>query len=163
VSLASAAGLDVDGGVLVDASLRTSDPDVLAVGDIAAQDHPLLPGRVRVEHWATALKMPKTAAAVMLGGDDVYAELPYFYTDQFDLGMEYVGYVEPGEYERVVFRGDPATGEYIAFWTTGDRVLAGMNVNVWDVVDDVKALVASGRPIDPARLADPAVPLAELA
>jgi len=163
VSLATAAGLAVDGGVLVDAQLRSSDPDVLAAGDIAAQEHPTLGRRIRVEHWATALKMPRTAAAVMLGGDDVYDELPYFYTDQYELGMEYVGYVEPGEYERVVFRGDPASGEYIAFWTAEDRVLAGMNVNVWDVVDDIKALVRSGRAVDPARLADPDVPLTDLA
>jgi 3-phenylpropionate/trans-cinnamate dioxygenase ferredoxin reductase subunit len=87
---------------------------------------------------------------------------PKFWTDQYDLGMEYTGYVEPGGYDRVLFRGDPATREFIAFWVAGDRVLAGMNVNIWDVTDPIRELVRSGRTVDPARLTDPAVPLAEV-
>jgi 3-phenylpropionate/trans-cinnamate dioxygenase ferredoxin reductase component len=161
--LAEAAGLAVDNGILVDAALRTDDPDVFAAGDVANAAHPLLGRRIRVEHWANALKQPATAAAAMLGNEASYDDLPYFYTDQYDLGMEYVGHAEPGEYDQVVFRGDVPGREFIAFWLKDSRVLAGMNVNVWDVTDPIKALIRSGAAIDPARLADPDVPLADLA
>lgn len=157
--LASAAGLDVDNGVLVDAGLRSSDPDIFAVGDIANAEHPTLGRRVRVEHWANALNQPAAAVASMLGKDASYDELPYFYTDQYDLGMEYVGYVDPDGYDQVVYRGNVAGREFIAFWLAEGKVLAGMNVNVWDVVEPVKALIRSGRVVDVARLADPDVPL----
>jgi 3-phenylpropionate/trans-cinnamate dioxygenase ferredoxin reductase component len=156
--LAEAAGLAVDNGVLVDAALRTSHPDIYATGDIANAEHPFLGRRVRVEHWANALNQPATAAAAMLGKPASYAELPYFYTDQYDLGMEYVGLAQ--DYSDVVFRGDRAAREFIAFWLDGDqRVLAGMNVNVWDVVEPIKALISSRAAVDPKRLADPDIPL----
>jgi 3-phenylpropionate/trans-cinnamate dioxygenase ferredoxin reductase component len=160
--LAEAAGLAVDNGVLVDGALRTSDPDIYAVGDIANAEHPILGRRVRVEHWANALNQPATAATAMLGMPASYDELPYFYTDQYDLGMEYVGLAQ--DYAEVVFRADPATREFIAFWLDNDqRVLAGMNVNVWDVVEPIKALIASQVSVDPKRLADPDVPLDDVA
>lgn len=159
IGLAEQAGLAIaDGGVLVDASLRSSDPDIFAVGDIAAAQHPFFGVRIRTEHWANALKQPAVAAAGMLGKTAEYTELPYFFTDQYDLGMEYVGHAP--EYQQVVFRGDVAGREFIAFWLDGaNRVLAGMNVNVWDVLDDVKALIRSAEPVDPKRIADPAQPL----
>ena len=162
VELAEQAGLSMgEGGVLVDMSLRTSDPDIYAVGDIAAADHPLFGCRIRTEHWANALKQPAVAAHGMLGNPGEYAELPYFFTDQYDLGMEYVGHAP--NFERVVFRGDVPGREFVAFWLDGDnRVLAGMNVNIWDVLDDVKALIRSKDPVDPDRLADPQSPLAGL-
>ncbi|MFZ1177422.1 MAG: FAD-dependent oxidoreductase [Mycobacterium sp.] len=162
VELAEQAGLSIgDGGVLVDASLRTSDPDIYAVGDIAAAEHPLFGTRIRTEHWANALKQPAVAAAGMLGKPSEYAELPYFFTDQYELGMEYVGHAP--SFERVVFRGDVAGREFVAFWLASDnRVLAGMNVNVWDVLDDVKALIRSKAPVDVDKLADPQSPLADL-
>ncbi|GAB3876599.1 FAD-dependent oxidoreductase [Kibdelosporangium lantanae] len=160
VTLAQEAGLEVDNGVLVDASLRTSDPDIYAVGDIASEAHPTLNKRVRVEHWANALNQPAVAATGMLGGTASYDELPYFYTDQYDLGMEYIGDI--AGYDRVVFRGDVAKREFIAFWLKDNHVLAGMNVNIWDVVDPIKALIKSGRQIDPERLADPTVPLEDI-
>jgi 3-phenylpropionate/trans-cinnamate dioxygenase ferredoxin reductase component len=164
VALAQAAGLAVDNGVLVDAALRTSDPDIYAVGDIANHDHPTLRGRVRVEHWATALNQPATAAAAMLGQDTSYTALPYFFSDQYDLGMEYVGWAPRGTYARVVVRGDLATREFVAFWLDdADRIKASMNVNVWDVVDEVKPLIANGTVVDPGRLADPAVAYSEVA
>jgi 3-phenylpropionate/trans-cinnamate dioxygenase ferredoxin reductase subunit len=163
VQLAAEAGLAVDDGVLVDEALQTSDPDIVAVGDIARQAHPVLAQRVRVEHWANALNQPATAAATMLGQHQPYAELPYFFTDQYDLGMEYIGHAPPGSYDRVVVRGDLDRREYIAFWLDAESsVLAGMNVNIWDVVDDVKALILAQRPVDADRLADPDVPLADL-
>ncbi|GAA1070031.1 NAD(P)/FAD-dependent oxidoreductase [Kitasatospora arboriphila] len=161
--LAAAAGLEVDNGVRTDEHLRTSHPDVFAAGDVANAFHPLFDRPIRVEHWANALNQPATAAKSMLGLDAVYDRVPYFFTDQYDLGMEYTGYVEPGGYDRVVFRGDVPGREFIAFWTSGGRVLAGMNVNVWDGTDPIRELVRSGRTVDEERLADPAVPLADLA
>jgi 3-phenylpropionate/trans-cinnamate dioxygenase ferredoxin reductase component len=162
IEIAQAAGLDMgDGGVLVAATLRTSDADVFAVGDIAAAEHPFFGTRIRTEHWANALKQPATAAANMLGQHVEYDELPYFFTDQYDLGMEYVGHAP--QYDQVVFRGDVGGREFIAFWLDDQqRVLAGMNVNVWDVVDDIKALIGSRAAVTPDRLADPDVPLTEL-
>jgi 3-phenylpropionate/trans-cinnamate dioxygenase ferredoxin reductase subunit len=161
VELAEQSGLSMgDGGVLVDASLRTSDPDIYAVGDIAAAEHPLFGCRIRTEHWANALKQPAVAAAGMLGQPGEYAELPYFFTDQFDLGMEYVGHAP--SFQRVVFRGDVSGREFVAFWLNGDnRVLAGMNVNIWDVLDDVKSLIRSKAPVDVDKLTDPQSSLAD--
>jgi 3-phenylpropionate/trans-cinnamate dioxygenase ferredoxin reductase subunit len=162
VELAEAAGLDVDDGVLVDTALRTSDPDVYAAGDVANVDYPLLGRRLRVEHWSNALNGGPAAARSMLGQDVGYDRVPYFFTDQYDLGMEYTGHAEPGGYDRVVFRGDVPGREFIAFWLADGRVLAGMNVNIWDVAEDIERIVRSGSRTDPARLADPAVPLADL-
>jgi 3-phenylpropionate/trans-cinnamate dioxygenase ferredoxin reductase subunit len=165
LELAEQAGLAVGNGVLVDAWLRTSDPDIFAAGDLAAVDHPLLGTRVRVEHWATALHTGPAAARAMLGQLVSYDRLPYFYTDQYDLGMEYTGWVTPGAAPRVVLRGDPAKREFLAFWTVDGRVVAGMNVNIWDVSDPIRALVhagLTGRTVDAAQLADPAIPLADL-
>jgi 3-phenylpropionate/trans-cinnamate dioxygenase ferredoxin reductase subunit len=161
--LAEAAGLDVRNGVVTDASLRTSDPAIYAAGDIASAFHPLLGTHLRVEHWANALHQPETAAASMLGQDASYDRVPYFYTDQYDLGMEYAGYAGPGGYDDVVFRGDVGKREFIAFWMSQGRVVAGMNVNVWDVTEAIQDLIRSGKIADPARLADPAVPLDETA
>jgi 3-phenylpropionate/trans-cinnamate dioxygenase ferredoxin reductase subunit len=162
VGLAQEAGLAVDNGIVVDAGLHTSDPDVFAVGDVANAHHPLLGRHIRVEHWANALNQPAAAAAAMLGNDASYDELPYFYTDQYDLGMEYTGYVEPGGYDNVVCRGDLAGREFVAFWLRDNKVLAAMNVNVWDVGDAVKELIRSGRTVDPGALADQDRPLAQL-
>ncbi|OBI87083.1 NAD(P)/FAD-dependent oxidoreductase, partial [Mycobacterium asiaticum] len=162
IELAEQGGLDTgDGGVLVDSSLRTSDPDIYAVGDIAAAEHPLFGTRIRTEHWATALKQPAVAVAGMMGNPAEYAELPYFFTDQYDLGMEYAGHAAGSD--RVVFRGDVGGREFVAFWVDGEnRVLAGMNVNIWDVLDDVKELIRSRTTVDVDRLADPATPLASM-
>jgi 3-phenylpropionate/trans-cinnamate dioxygenase ferredoxin reductase subunit len=160
--LAEAAGMQVDNGIVVDSALRSSDPAVFAAGDVANALNPFYGRHIRVEHWANALNQPAVAAASMLGNDATYDELPYFFTDQYDLGMEYVGYAEPGGYDQVVIRGDAASREFMSFWLKDGRVLAGMNVNVWDVTDQVKALIRSQQQLDPARLADPDVELAEL-
>ena len=159
VTLAEQAGLEVDNGIVVDEALRTSDPDIFAAGDVANARHPRLGKSIRVEHWANALNQPAVAAKSMLGQAAAYDRTPYFYSDQYDLGMEYTGYVEPDGYDRVVFRGSLDTREFIAFWVREGRVLAGMNVNVWDVTDQIKALVESGRVVDLDKLADPAVAL----
>jgi len=162
IALAEKAGLTLAaGGVAVDESLKTSDDDVYAVGDIAAAQHPLFEGRVRTEHWANALKQPAVAVAGMLGDPGSYDELPYFFTDQYDLGMEYVGHAP--NYDSVVFRGDVGKREFTVFWLdTKRRVLAGMNVNIWDGLDEIKAIIRAGAKIDTVRLADPKVPLSEL-
>lgn len=155
VTLAEAAGIDVDDGVLVDEHLRSSDPDVFAVGDVANAYNPKLGRRIRVEHWANALHQPEVAALGMMGRDAQYDRLPYFYSDQYDVAMEYIGFAEPGHYDQVVFRGDVAGRRFIAFWLVEGRVLAGMNVNTPDVVDAITSLIESGRRVDVARLADP--------
>ncbi|WP_292989388.1 FAD-dependent oxidoreductase [Mycobacterium sp.] len=161
IELAERAGLATeDGGVLVDAALRTSSPDIFAVGDIAAAEHPLFEERIRTEHWANALKQPEIAASGMLGDPGEYKELPYFFTDQYDLGMEYAGYAP--DYQRVVFRGDKNSREFIAFWLDREnRVLAGMQVNIWDALDDIKNLIRRRSPVDPDKLADPEVSLSD--
>lgn len=159
VQLAQEAGLDVRNGIVTDEHLRTSMADVYAAGDVANAYHPLLGRHLRVEHWANALHQPEVAALSMLGKDAVYDRLPYFYTDQYDLGMEYTGHTEPGGYDRVVFRGEPSERRFIAFWMMGNRVLAGMSVNVWDVMDPIRSLITSGADADDVLLSDPDVPL----
>ncbi|MEU5950479.1 FAD-dependent oxidoreductase [Micromonospora sp. NPDC047465] len=160
--LAEQAGLAVDNGVVVDHTLRTSDPYIWAAGDLANARHPLLNIRVRVEHWANALHSGPAAARGMLGRAVSYDRLPYFYTDQYELGMEYTGHAPPGSYDRIVVRGELAGGEFIAFWTAQGRVLAGMNVNVWDVTGPIGQLIRSRQPVDLDRLADPTVALESL-
>ncbi|MEI5011216.1 FAD-dependent oxidoreductase [Streptomyces sp. PmtA] len=162
--LAEAAGLALvdrahGGGVAVDASLRTSDPDIYAAGDIAAVHHPLLGVRLRVEHWANALNGGPAAARAMLGREVSYDRIPYFFSDQYDLGMEYSGWAPPGTYDQVVLRGDAGKREFIAFWLKDRKVLAGMNVNVWDVTEDIQNLIRSGSAVDTDALADPGTPL----
>ncbi|QGN34898.1 NAD(P)/FAD-dependent oxidoreductase [Microlunatus sp. Gsoil 973] len=159
VSLAESAGIVVDNGVLVDSTLQSSDPDIYAVGDIANHDHPVLGRRVRVEHWATALNQPAAAAASLLGRPTPYTELPYFFTDQYDLGMEYIGHADPSN-TRLVIRGNLAKREFIAFWLDADHhIQAAMNVNVWDVPDQIKPLIVAGTAVDPEQLADTGIPL----
>jgi len=163
--LAARAGLEIGNGVLTDDALRTSDPNIFAAGDIANSFHPLLGRRVRVEHWANALNGGPAAARSMLGQSVSYDPVPYFYSDQYDLGMECAGLPSPGTYDQVLYRGDPdpSTGlEFIAFWLSGGIVVAGMNVNVWDVNDDIQAVIRSARPVDPARLTNPDIPLTDL-
>ncbi|MDO5754574.1 NAD(P)/FAD-dependent oxidoreductase, partial [Arthrobacter sp.] len=161
-ALAQEAGLVLENGIKVDQHLRTSDPDIYAAGDVANAYHPLLGKHLRSEHWFNALSQPAVAARSMMGQNAVYAEVPYFYSDQYELGMEYSGHVDPGGYDEVVFRGDHDKLEFIAFWLKDHRVLAGMNVNVWDQTETIKDLVRSGRPVDSARLADTANPLAAI-
>jgi 3-phenylpropionate/trans-cinnamate dioxygenase ferredoxin reductase subunit len=161
--LAQSAGLTVDNGIVVDDGLRSSHSDIFAAGDVANAYHPLLRRRLRVEHWANALHGGPAAARSMLGRPVSYDRIPYFYTDQYDLGMEYSGDPGPDGYDQVVYRGDVGARQFIAFWLKADRVVAGMNVNVWDVTEPIQALIRSRVVIDPARLADPDVPLGELA
>ncbi len=158
--LARATGLEVDNGILVDEKLQTSAPSVFAAGDVANAWHPFFEQRVRVEHWANALNQGPAAAQAMLGEPISYDRIPYFYSDQYDFGMEYSGYAP--RWDEVVFRGDPADGKFIAFWLLDGRIIAGMNVNVWDVNEHVQALIRSRRAVDAAALSDPDTSLESL-
>jgi 3-phenylpropionate/trans-cinnamate dioxygenase ferredoxin reductase component len=160
VELAEAAGILVEDGIAVDERLETSVPGVFAAGDAAAAWHPFYQARIRVEHWANALHQGEVAARNMLGLATPYERLPYFFSDQYDLGMEYTGYAP--SWDKVVFRGDPGSGQFIAFWLSDGRVVAGMNANVWDVTGPIGELIRRRTPIDAARLADPEVPLEDL-
>jgi len=162
VELAAAAGLTVGNGILVDASLHTNDERIFAAGDVASVWSPLLGAHLRNEHWATAKSTGKVAAASLMGEPAELDAIPYFYTDQFELGMEYSGYGPLTRGARIVYRGDPASLEFIAFWIADGRVVAGMNVNVWDVNDQVQELIRSRREVDLERLADPAIALTEV-
>jgi 3-phenylpropionate/trans-cinnamate dioxygenase ferredoxin reductase component len=158
--LAVGAGLAVGDGILVDERGRTSAPGVFAAGDVANAQHPFYGERVRVEHWANALHQGPAAARGMLGGSAVYDRLPYFFSDQYDIGMEYVGLART--WDRVVLRGNPASREFMAFWLIGDRIAAGLSVNVWDVIDVVRRLVEERVAVDDRRLADPGLALEDL-
>jgi 3-phenylpropionate/trans-cinnamate dioxygenase ferredoxin reductase component len=159
--LARDAGLAVDNGIVVDEHLLTSAPNIYAAGDVANAWHPFHERRIRVEHWANALNQGPAAARSMLGEDVSYERIPYFFSDQYDVGMEYSGYAE--SWDEVVLRGDPAAGEgFVAFWLRDGHVLAGMNVNVWDVNQHVQDLIRYARPVDPRALADPGTPLDSL-
>jgi 3-phenylpropionate/trans-cinnamate dioxygenase ferredoxin reductase component len=156
--LAEAAGLPVGDGLLVNEELEAvGAAGLYAAGDVAAAWHPRYQTYLRVEHWANALNQGPAAARNMLGRSLPYARLPYFYSDQYDLGMEYSGLAT--DWDRVVVRGDLAARTFIAFWLKDQRVVAAMNANIWDVVDSIQALIRSGRPADPARLANPDIPL----
>jgi 3-phenylpropionate/trans-cinnamate dioxygenase ferredoxin reductase component len=159
--LATQAGLAVDNGISVDKHLQTSVPGVFAAGDVANAHHPFYGEQIRVEHWANALNQGPAAARNMLDRTVAYDRLPYFFSDQYDVGMEYSGFART--WDRVVFRGDPSTREFVAFWMVEDRVVAGMNVNVWDVTDPIKRLISARVSIGDRRLADLDVPFDELA
>lgn len=159
--LAEAAGLKIDNGILVDEYLRASEPDVFAAGDVANAFHPLLGRHLRVEHWDNAIEQGLAAARNMLGPHEPYARLPYFYTDQYDFGMEYVGNVGADGYDEVVLRGDVPGRVFTAFWLKGGRVLAGMHANDWDAIDPVRSVVTAGT-VDLDRLRDADVPLQAL-
>jgi len=162
LQLAMRGGLETtEGGIAVDEYLRTSVPNIYAAGDVAAAWHPRFGRHIRIEHWDNAIQQGKTGAANILGANEPYARTPYFYSDQFDLGMEYRGYAP--EWGKVVVRGDIAKREFLAFWLADDRVIAAMNANVWDQGGELQRLVESEERVDLARLADPLVPLAEAA
>jgi 3-phenylpropionate/trans-cinnamate dioxygenase ferredoxin reductase subunit len=158
--LAAAAGLAVDNGILVSDALQTSAPNVFAAGDVANADHPFYGERLRLEHWANALNQGPAAARSMLDQPTSYDRIPYFYSDQYDVGMEYSGHAPT--WDEVVFRGERDSGEFIAFWLQDQRVIAGMNVNVWDVNEHIQALIRAREPIPTAALSDPDTPLESL-
>ncbi|MDR3079866.1 MAG: FAD-dependent oxidoreductase [Streptomyces sp.] len=167
VALAEAAGLELadrahGGGIAVDTRLRTSDPDIYAAGDVASFPLELFGTRLRVEHWANALNGGPAAARAMLGREVTYDRVPYFFSDQYDVGREYSGWAPPGSYDEVVIRGDAGKRHFIAFWLKEGRVLAGMNMNVWDVTEQIQSLIKARTVVDPEALADPKVPLETL-
>jgi len=161
VELARDAGLEVDDGIVVGAQLRSSVSGVFAAGDVASAWHPFYDRRIRLEHWSAALNQGPAAARSMLGDETPYEQLPYFFSDQYDVGMEYSGLAAASD--RVVFRGDRDAGMFIAFWLRDDQVAAGMNVNVWDVSEHIQALICSRRKVDVSALTDPDTSLESLA
>ena len=158
-----AAGLEVSSGVVTDAALRTSDPDIYAAGDVANSFHPLLGRHVRVEHWANALQRRP-------GRREVHARPGRVLRPGAVLLQRPVrprhGVLRPAVARHATTRSSTAATsprrEFIAFWLSGGSLVAGMNVNVWDVTDDIQSLIRSARVLDPARLANPAVPLSEV-
>lgn len=162
IALAESAGIITENGIVVDQAMKSSDPDIYAAGDVANAFHPLADMRLRSEHWANALNEGPAAARGMLGQAESFEDIPYFYTDQYDVGMEYSGYGPMTRGAKVVYRGDKAKREFIAFWVKDDRVVAGMNVNIWDVNDQVQRIIRSGTVVDEARLTDESVPLEEI-
>lgn len=160
IELAEAAGLTLDNGIVTDEYLATSAPGVFAAGDVSNAWHPLLDRRIRLEHWSSALNQGPVAAKNMLGISTPYTRIPYFFSDQYEIGMEYTGLGDVSD--EMVFRGDPDSREFVAFWMRDGRVAAGMNVNVWDVADPIAALIAAGGQADSALLGDPDVDLASL-
>jgi 3-phenylpropionate/trans-cinnamate dioxygenase ferredoxin reductase subunit len=158
--LVETAGLRVDNGIVVDERLETSAPGVFAAGDVANAHHPFYGRHLRVEHWANALNQGPVAARAMLGKPASYTEIPYFFSDQYDTGMEYSGFATA--WDEVVFRGDSAAHEFVAFWLKDERLVAGMNMNVWDVSEPIRQLIRSRRTVDRGKLADPQLPLSEL-
>ena len=158
--LAEAAGLQLDNGVVTDEHMATSAPSIWAAGDVANVYYPVFGTHIRLEHWSAALNQGPVAAKNMLGQPVEYRKIPYFYSDQYELGMEYNGFAP--KWDQVVYRGDRAGREVIVFWLDAGVPVAGMNVNVWDVSDSIAALVAAKRPVDPTRLADPDVDLESL-
>jgi 3-phenylpropionate/trans-cinnamate dioxygenase ferredoxin reductase component len=160
--LAAEAGLKIDNGIVVDEHLRTTDPDIFAAGDIAQTYSPRLGRHIRVEHWANARRQGAVAAKAMLGQDAFDVRPSYFFTDQYDLSMEYTGDIGPAGYDRVIFRRYADSGQMIVFWLYEQRILAGMNINIWDVADDIERLIQSARPVNADDLGNPAIPVATL-
>jgi 3-phenylpropionate/trans-cinnamate dioxygenase ferredoxin reductase subunit len=158
--LAKGAHLQVENGIVVDATLATDDPRIFAAGDVANAMHPILGERIRSEHWDNAIQQGKLAARNILGERAVYDRMPYFFTDQYELGLEFVGYIPQDGYERVIVRGDTDALKFTAFWLRGEHVLAAMHVNEWDVIDDLRRLV--GNRVDPRALGESTTRLAEL-
>jgi 3-phenylpropionate/trans-cinnamate dioxygenase ferredoxin reductase subunit len=160
IGLVETVGLRVDNGIVVDDDLRTSAPEVFAAGDVANARHPFYERHIRVEHWDTALHQGPVAAKNMLGQAEAYDRIPCFFSDQYETGMEYSGHAT--DWDEVVFRGDVSAREFIAFWLKDERLVAGMNMNIWDVSDPIRELISSRRALDPGKLADPDVPLSQL-
>jgi 3-phenylpropionate/trans-cinnamate dioxygenase ferredoxin reductase subunit len=147
IALADVAGLQLaDGGIAVDGTLRSSDPDIYAAGDVAAHDHPKYSHRIRVEHWANAKDQGAHVALNLLGAEEPYVLRPFFFSDQYDLGCEYRGFADPTK-DRLVIRGDLKSREFTAFWVRAGAVAAAMNVNQWDDTDTLQELVDSGRQV----------------
>jgi 3-phenylpropionate/trans-cinnamate dioxygenase ferredoxin reductase subunit len=161
IELATAAGLAVGDGIETSATLETSASGIFAAGDVASAWHPFYERRIRIEHWANARFQGAAVAKSMLGDATPYERLPYFYSDQFDLGMEYRGFAPT--WDRVVVRGDLAGRMFLAFWLADDRVVAALNANVHDVGKSIERLIRSRAVVDDAALVDPAIALEDLA
>jgi 3-phenylpropionate/trans-cinnamate dioxygenase ferredoxin reductase component len=162
VDIAIASGIPVSNGVVVDEYLASEVPGLFAAGDVASAFHRRYGHHLRVEHWDNALQQGRTAAVNMLGRRAEYDRLPFFYSDQYDVGLEYSGHAPAGSFDRVILRGDVDTFRFVAFWLDGHRVVAAMNVNTWDVRPHLESLIWSGIEVDSRALADPDTDLTEV-
>lgn len=153
--LAEEAGIEVDNGIVCDQSMRTSVPDVFAAGDVANWFNPTLGRHIRVDHWANAQDGGFAAGRSMLGEPVSYDAVPYFFSDQYDIGLEYAGHIPRGTHTELVVRGDPTDQAFMAFWLSHGKVLAGMHVNMWDTIESVKDLIKNGETVDPHHLPGP--------
>ena len=160
--LAQAAGLRLDDGVVTDEYLATSVPTIYAAGDVANVWYRAYGAHIRLEHWSAALNQGPAAAKNMLGHVTAYEKVPYFFSDQYDLGMESAAGLPASSRWSfgVILR---AVRSWLAFWLAQGRVRAAMNTNIWDQGDPIEALIRSDRPVDPARLADPDIELSKVA
>jgi 3-phenylpropionate/trans-cinnamate dioxygenase ferredoxin reductase component len=158
--LAERAGLPVDNGILVDGQLRAAG-GVWAAGDVANAEHPLF-GRIRIEHWAEALNQGLLAGRNLAGAGERYDRVPYFFSEQFDLYLSYLGHVRI--WDELVVRGSREVAEprFVAWYLRGGAPRAALIVNDQDAEDPVREVIRRGRPVDPVRLADPAVELGGL-
>jgi 3-phenylpropionate/trans-cinnamate dioxygenase ferredoxin reductase subunit len=159
--LAEAAGLQVDNGVVTDEYLETTVPGIYAAGDVANSYHPHYRQRLRLEHWSSALNQGPAAAWNMLGHKQAYDRIPYFFSDQYDFGMEYRGW--SAATDEMVIRHGGSDNEFIAFWLRDSRVIAAMNANIWDQGETLETLILSETRVDTARLIDPDQELSPLA
>jgi 3-phenylpropionate/trans-cinnamate dioxygenase ferredoxin reductase subunit len=157
------AGLELEGvpggGVIVDEYLRTTRPDVMAVGDCAAWWSPRFGRRLRVEHWDMALNAPDVVAAGLLGEECVHDPVPYFWSEQFGRMLQYAGHHVAGD--TMVWRGDPAAGGWAVCWLSGDLLVAIMTVDRPRDLVQGRRVIAGGTPVDPVRLSDLDVPVRE--
>jgi 3-phenylpropionate/trans-cinnamate dioxygenase ferredoxin reductase component len=159
-AIAQAAGLEVSNGIVVDEQGRTSDPDIFAVGDVAHLPLACLGRRIRLESWANAQNQAIVAAKALLGHDTRYDELPWFWSDQYEMNLQILGL--PAAWPESVVRGDPAKGAYCRFYLEGDRIVAAVAINAPRDLRAAKKLIQTGKPVRAADLVDPAVNLQKL-
>ncbi|AQV95806.1 pyridine nucleotide-disulfide oxidoreductase [Cupriavidus necator] len=158
--LARAAGLDCDGGVLVDAQCRTSDPDIFAAGDVAVVRNGWAGRRMRLESWQNAQEQGIAAAKSALGREVHYDPLPWFWSDQHGTNLQIYGVPQPSQ--QVVARGDPASGSFVFFYLEGECVMAALGGNAARELRFARRLIENRTPVRPQDLADPGISLAKL-
>jgi 3-phenylpropionate/trans-cinnamate dioxygenase ferredoxin reductase subunit len=160
VELAQDAGLEVDDGVLVDEFGRSSDPHILAAGDVARHFNPLLGRRVRLESWQNAQNQAIAVARGLCGGSAPYGEVPWFWSDQYDLNIQIAGL--PEAWGTIVVRGEMAEGKFIAINLEDGLVTGAVAVNAPRDLRFARRLIETKRPVTAEVLADISVPLKKL-
>ena len=150
IELADVAGVDCDNGIVVDDHCRTSMQDIFAIGDCCNHPNPILDRRLRLESVPNAMEQARVAVANMLGDDKVYAAVPWFWSDQYELKLQMVGFSADGDTQ--VVRGDMETNQFAVFYLKNNAVVAVDAVNSPKEFMICKQLY--GKVVDPAVLAD---------